>query len=60
LAVAHSDGISSNSNDGNMPFLDAIFPLEIASIRHRVPATSASSADWYLACAMLRVAYTFQ
>lgn len=26
------DGIPSNSNDGNMPFLDAIFPLEIASI----------------------------
>lgn len=26
------DGVPSNSNDGNMPFLDAVFPLEIASI----------------------------
>ena len=26
------DGIPSNTNDGNMPFIDAIFPLEIASI----------------------------
>lgn len=26
------DGIPSNSNDGNMPFIDAIFPLDIESI----------------------------
>lgn len=26
------DGIPSNSNDGNMPFIDAVFPLELASI----------------------------
>ncbi|NUA31055.1 TonB-dependent receptor [Cupriavidus basilensis] len=26
------DGIPSNTNDGNMPFIDAIFPLEISSI----------------------------
>ncbi|MDP3008375.1 MAG: TonB-dependent receptor, partial [Methylococcales bacterium] len=26
------DGIPSNSNDGNMPFIDAIFPLDIQSI----------------------------
>jgi len=26
------DGIPSNSNDGNMPYLDAVFPLDIASI----------------------------
>ncbi len=26
------DGIPSNSNDGNMPYIDAIFPLDIASI----------------------------
>lgn len=26
------DGVPSNSNDGNMPFLDVIFPLEIESI----------------------------
>jgi iron complex outermembrane recepter protein len=26
------DGIPSNSNDGNMPFIDLIFPLEIESI----------------------------
>ncbi|MEY3761199.1 MAG: hypothetical protein RIR39_2690 [Pseudomonadota bacterium] len=26
------DGIPSNSNDGNMPFIDAVFPLDIESI----------------------------
>lgn len=26
------DGIPSNSNDGNMPFIDGVFPLEIASL----------------------------
>jgi iron complex outermembrane receptor protein len=26
------DGIPSNTNDGNMPFIDAIFPLDIESI----------------------------
>lgn len=26
------DGIPSNSNDGNMPFIDSIFPLDIESI----------------------------
>jgi len=26
------DGIPSNSNDGNMPFIDEVFPLDIASI----------------------------
>ena len=26
------DGIPSNSNDGNMPFMDMIFPLELDSI----------------------------
>lgn len=26
------DGIPSNSNDGNMPFIDAVFPLDIAGI----------------------------
>ncbi len=26
------DGIPSNTNDGNMPFIDAIFPLDISSI----------------------------
>lgn len=26
------DGIPSNSNDGNMPYLDALFPLDIESI----------------------------
>lgn len=26
------DGIPSNSNDGNMPYIDAVFPLDIASI----------------------------
>lgn len=26
------DGIPGNSNDGNMPFLDAVFPLELQSI----------------------------
>jgi len=26
------DGIPSNSNDGNMPYIDAIFPLDIESI----------------------------
>ncbi|MCV4275847.1 Plug domain-containing protein [Pseudomonas capsici] len=26
------DGIPSNSNDGNMPFMDMIFPLDIDSI----------------------------
>lgn len=26
------DGIPSNTNDGNMPFIDALFPLEIESI----------------------------
>ncbi len=26
------DGIPSNSNDGNMPFIDALFPLDIESI----------------------------
>lgn len=26
------DGIPSNTNDGNMPFLDALFPLDIESI----------------------------
>ncbi|MEK8049235.1 TonB-dependent receptor [Ideonella sp. DXS22W] len=26
------DGIPSNSNDGNMPFLDAVFPLELQAI----------------------------
>jgi iron complex outermembrane receptor protein len=26
------DGIPSNSNDGNMPYLDAVFPLDIESI----------------------------
>ncbi|KUZ67638.1 TonB-dependent receptor [Burkholderia ubonensis] len=26
------DGIPSNSNDGNMPFMDAVFPLEIDSL----------------------------
>lgn len=26
------DGIPSNSNDGNMPYLDMIFPLDIASV----------------------------
>jgi len=26
------DGIPSNTNDGNMPFIDAIFPLDIQSI----------------------------
>lgn len=26
------DGIPSNSNDGNMPFIDAVFPLEIDTI----------------------------
>lgn len=26
------DGIPSNSNDGNMPFMDAVFPLEIESL----------------------------
>lgn len=26
------DGIPSNGNDGNMPFMDAVFPLEIASL----------------------------
>jgi iron complex outermembrane recepter protein len=26
------DKIPSNSNDGNMPFMDAVFPLEIASL----------------------------
>nr|WP_301287375.1 TonB-dependent receptor [Sphingobium sp. OAS761] len=26
------DGIPSNSNDGNMPFIDSIFPLDIAGV----------------------------
>lgn len=26
------DGVPANSNDGNMPYLDAVFPLELASI----------------------------
>jgi len=26
------DGVPSNSNDGNMPFMDAVFPLEIDSL----------------------------
>jgi iron complex outermembrane receptor protein len=26
------DGVPANSNDGNMPFLDAVFPLELESI----------------------------
>lgn len=26
------DGIPSNSNDGNMPYMDAVFPLEIESL----------------------------
>lgn len=26
------DGIPSNSNDGNMPFIDSVFPLDIAGI----------------------------
>ncbi|WP_244103657.1 TonB-dependent receptor plug domain-containing protein, partial [Burkholderia gladioli] len=26
------DGLPSNSNDGNMPFMDAVFPLEIDSL----------------------------
>ncbi len=26
------DGVPSNSNDGNMPFIDAVFPLDIAEI----------------------------
>ncbi|WP_114395272.1 TonB-dependent receptor [Oleisolibacter albus] len=26
------DGIPSNSNDGNMPFLDMVFPLELAAV----------------------------
>ncbi|MGE3693249.1 MAG: TonB-dependent receptor [Novosphingobium sp.] len=26
------DGIPSNSNDGNMPFIDAVFPIDIAQI----------------------------
>lgn len=26
------DGVPSNSNDGNMPFIDAVFPLDIAGI----------------------------
>jgi iron complex outermembrane receptor protein len=26
------DGIPSNSNDGNMPFIDMVFPLDIASV----------------------------
>lgn len=26
------DGVPSNSNDGNMPYLDAIFPIDIAAI----------------------------
>jgi iron complex outermembrane receptor protein len=26
------DGVPANSNDGNMPFLDAVFPLELAGV----------------------------